>query len=186
MPDARLIADHPLLERLAQRLEHADRELGQLVEEQHAAMRERDLAGADAAAAAADERDGSTRCGAARGTAASVRSAETAVRPGGRVDARDFERVVAVERRQDRRQPAGEHRLADARRADQQQVVTAGRRDRERATRVGEAAHVGEVEGLVGVAASSATRSRIGRIGPRRFALQARVQLAERCARSRT
>ena len=48
------------LERLAQHLEHAPIPFRQLVEEQHAVMRERDLAGARIAAAA-DERDAARR-----------------------------------------------------------------------------------------------------------------------------
>src|SRR5205085_640899 len=52
-----------LLERLAQRVERARRELAELVEKQHTAMRERDLAGPGAAAPAADERGGGCRVG---------------------------------------------------------------------------------------------------------------------------
>ena len=52
------------------------------------------------------------------------------------VDARDLERLLARQRRQDRRQAPGEHRLARARRPAEQQVVAAGGRDR-RAPRSG-------------------------------------------------
>ena len=52
--------DHAGLERLAQHFEHAAIPFGQLVEEQHAVMRERDLAG-PRIAAAADERHGARR-----------------------------------------------------------------------------------------------------------------------------
>ena len=48
----RAIGDPPLLERLAQRLERVAPELRQLVEEEHAVVRERDLAGPDRVAAA--------------------------------------------------------------------------------------------------------------------------------------
>jgi len=47
-----------LFERLAQRVEHGRWELGQLVEEECAMMRERDFARAGARASPADERDG--------------------------------------------------------------------------------------------------------------------------------
>ena len=109
-----------------------------------------------------------------------MRSAGPAVRARGGVDLGDLERFVAVERREDRRQPAGEHRLADAGRADHQQVVRARGRDRERAAARREPAHVGEVEGFVALGRERDLGRGIGRVGPRRLALQARVQLAER------
>ena len=49
-------ANDALFERLSQRIERTRRELAELVEEQHAAMRHRDLAGVWATAAPADER----------------------------------------------------------------------------------------------------------------------------------
>ena len=70
---ARVISDRALLERLPQRLEREPRELGQLVEEQHAAVRERDLA-RPRPAAAADQPRAARSCGAARGTAAACTS----------------------------------------------------------------------------------------------------------------
>ena len=143
-------ADDAFFEWLAQPFEDADRELGQLVEEERSSMRERDLAGPHAGAATADERDARR---------AVVRRAERRARlqrrnrasSRRRVDARHLERGVAFERRHDRRQAAGEHGLADAGRPDEQQVVTAGRRGGKREARVRETAHVGEVERLVGI-----------------------------------
>ena len=61
--------DAALLEGLAQRLEDALGELGQLVQEEHAVMGEADLAGMRHAAAA-DQARARRRCGGARGTAA--------------------------------------------------------------------------------------------------------------------
>ena len=58
-------ANHALFERLAQCFEHAGGELGQLVEEERAPVRERDLARPHSGAAAADERD--ARRGVVRG-----------------------------------------------------------------------------------------------------------------------
>ena len=117
-------------ERLAQRVEHDGRELGQLVEEERAVMRERDLARAGARAPPADERD--RRC-------AVVRRAERAGADetgggrgaGGRVDLGDFQRRVERERREDRREAAREHRLADARRPDVEEMVRSRGRDGE-------------------------------------------------------
>ena len=62
------------------------------------------------------------------------------------VDLRDLERLLERERRQDRRQATGQHRLAGAGRADHQQVVAARRGDLQRALRVGVPAHVAELE----------------------------------------
>ena len=91
----RAIRTDALLERLAQRVERARRELAELVEEQHAAVRERDLAGAGSAAAAADERG--DRCRVVRGAERRARATSARVAsPGDRVDARDLERLVVA------------------------------------------------------------------------------------------
>ena len=123
------------------------------------AVRERDLAGRGAAAAAADERG--RRRGVVR-RAERPRRAQTVPRigmPGGGVDARDLERLVGVERRQDRRQPAGEHRLAGARRPDEQQVVPAGGGDLERAARATASPRTSARS------TGSSSRSRLGALG---------------------
>ena len=136
--------DLALFERLAQRFEHVAAELGQLVEEQHAAVRERDLARAQRSAAAAHARV--RRAVVWRAEHRSVEQARAPERPGRAVDARRFERGVELERRQDSRQPPREQRLAAAGRPDQQQVVRARGGDLERALRALLAVHVGEVE----------------------------------------
>ena len=64
---------------------------------------------------------------------------------GDRVDPRDLERGVGVERRQDPRQAAREHRLPRAGRAAEEDVVPARGRQLERAPGAFLAAHVGEV-----------------------------------------
>src|SRR5262245_55657451 len=51
------------------------------------------------------------------------------------LDHRDFERLARIERWEQAREPAREHRLARARRTDHQHVVAAGGRDLERALR---------------------------------------------------
>ena len=138
--------DHRLaaLERLAERIEHLRRELGQLVEKQDAVVGERGLAGpgADAAADHRRHRGGMVR--------RAERAGATVRRPfvelaGDRGDHRHFEQLARRERRQDRGQPARQHRLAGAGRADHQQVVAAGGGDLERALGGLLALDVGEV-----------------------------------------
>ena len=136
-----------LLERLAQGVERPRRELAELVEEQAAAVRERDLARRRLRAPTPDQR---------RDRRGVVRRAErwdadqAAPAPsGGGVDLRDLERLVGRERGQHRREPAGEHRLADAGRPCEQQVMAASRGCLQRAARPREAAHLAEVERLV-------------------------------------
>ncbi len=136
--------DDAVLERLAQRLEHRARELGQLVEQEHAAVRERHLARARARAAADDSRS--------RG--AVVRRAERRHgderAPGREEPATEWMRVTSSascpgQRRKDPRQAPREHRLARARRAGEQQVVRARSGDLEGAASPLLPADVGEV-----------------------------------------
>ncbi len=136
--------DAAVLEWLAQRLERGALELGQLVQEEHAPVREARLS-RPRPGPAADDR-GHRR--------AVVRRAEGRPRdqrplgrqePGDRVDAGHLELVARLQRRQDRREAAAEHRLPGSRRACQQQVVTSGRRELERAARPFLAAHVRQV-----------------------------------------
>ena len=61
------------------------------------------------------------------------------------VDARDLERLLARERRQERGEAPREHRLAAARRPLQQQVVPTRGRDLQCAQRQLVSAHVGQV-----------------------------------------
>ncbi len=67
------------------------------------------------------------------------------VQPRDAVDPRHLDRLGAGHRRQDRGHPPGEHRLAGAGRALEQQVVAAGGRDLERQQRRGVAADVGQI-----------------------------------------
>ena len=119
------------LERLAQRIEHRPLELGQLVEEQHAEMREADLARPDAQAAADQRRHRRAVVRRAERPAAADLAAAELARD--RRDHRHFERLGRLQRRQDARQAGGEQRLARARRPAHQQIVPAGRGDLERA-----------------------------------------------------
>ncbi len=113
-----------------------------------------------------------------------MRNAGAAVTSGGGVDPGDLERLVVIEGREDRRQSAGQHRLADAGRPDHQQVMRARRRDarargvrcRARARRRGRA-----VRRLRVVRDTSGGGS--GAIGPRRLALQTQRAARRACAR---
>ena len=139
----RMISTLPLLERLPERLERRPRELGELVEEEHAAVGERDLPWARRRAAADEPGGEIVWCGARNGRSAASRAV---AEPGDAVDPRDLDRLLERRRRQDAGEPPREHRLAGSGRPDHQQVVAAGGRDLERAPRVLLPAHVGEVE----------------------------------------
>ena len=68
--------------------------------------------------------------------------------PGDRVDRGDLERRRRLQRRQDRRQPLGQHRLARSGRAEQGQVMPAGRADLRRQPRLRLAEHLRQVQFL--------------------------------------
>src|SRR5262249_12323869 len=117
-------AHDAFLQRLPQRLEHAGVELRDLVEEQRAAMRERDLSRARSRAATAD--DGGDRRGVVRRAERSAPDEATGGRDAtGGMDTGDLDRLLRLEGREDRRKPAGEHRLARARRSRDEEMVTA-------------------------------------------------------------
>ncbi len=124
-----------VLERLAERLECRPPELRQLVEEQHAVVRERHLTRARRIPAAHQSRigHGVVRCAERAALDQTGTRTKTA---GDRVDLRRFERFRRRHGRQNARQPPREHRLARAGRTDQQHVVRPGRRDLQRASRV--------------------------------------------------
>ena len=133
-----------VFERLAQRLDRCARKLGQLVEEEHSAMGKRRLA--------RPRRRSTANQGGRRHRV--VRRAERwytdEARAGmqqssDRVDARDLESRRLGKRRQDTWQSPGEHRLADARRPSEQQVVATRRSDLEHPSRPLLAAYVGKV-----------------------------------------
>ena len=133
-----------VLERLAQRLQRGALELGELVEEENTAMRQARLTGSEVRAAADDGGGGS----------AVVRRAERRPRDerplavhetGDGVDPRHLERGAGLERRQDSRQPAREHRLPRARWPAEEDVVPARCRQLERAPGALLPADVGEV-----------------------------------------
>ncbi len=118
--------DDLVFDGLAQHFQDARAELGQLIQEEHAAVRQRDLAGVRPVAAAHQP-------GVADGV---VRGAEGAVADqrhirrelvGHGVDARHIQGFVDGHARQDARQGARQQGLAGAGRTDHQDVVPAGR-----------------------------------------------------------
>ena len=131
-------------ERLAQRVEHLRLEFRQLVEKQHAVMRERNFARLGAQAAADQRRHRGRMMRRAERPPVGQRAVLDLARDRG--DHRHFEQLGGRQRRQDGRQPRGQHRLAGAGRADHQQVVAAGGGDFERALGALLALDVGEIE----------------------------------------
>ena len=139
---------HPAeLERLAQQFQHRAAELRQLVQEQHALVGERDLARPGMRAAADHRRD--------RGRVVRV-AKRPALGQAAVVEQPRDEAIMLTSRisagssggnRPGRR--ARQHRLAGARRADQQQIVAAGGGDLERALGGLLALDVGQL-GIVG------------------------------------
>jgi len=136
--------DLALLQRLAQRLARGPGELRQLVEEQHAVVGERDLAGSGDLAPAdqAGDRDGVVG-GAER--ADPDEAGAGAEEAGGGEHLGDLERLVLLERRQQAGQAPGQHGLAGAGRAGEEQVVGAGGGDLQGPAGLVLAADVGEV-----------------------------------------
>ena len=123
--------DAAKLERLAQRFEHAAVELRQLVQEQHALVRERHLARARVRAAADH---GGDRSGVVRAAKRPPLGQPAVVQqPGDAGDHAHFQDLGRIQRRQQPGQARRENRLARPRRADQQQVVAAGGGNLERA-----------------------------------------------------
>ena len=107
-------------------------------------MRERNLAGLGAQSAADQRRHAGRMMRRAERPPVGQRALLDLARD--RRDHRDLEQLGRRERRQDRRQPRRQHRLAGAGRADHQQIVSARRRDLERALRALLALDVLQVE----------------------------------------
>jgi hypothetical protein len=140
-------------ERLPQPLERRAAELRQLVEEQHAVVRERDLAGPRLLAAAEQARRAARVVWCTeRALEADVDRCRTCDRRadrescGGVAHREDRTGLVLRRRRQEVGQPARECGLAAARGAHQEQVVASCRSDDEGALGGPQAAQVGELE----------------------------------------
>jgi hypothetical protein len=114
-----------LLQWLTQHFQPAAVMLRQLIEEEHAMMRQADLAGRRRAAAA-------DHAGIADGVMRRAKRTPLEQRligrqpPQGAVDTGRLQALHGSQRRQDGRQPLRQHRLAGARTADHQHNVTAG------------------------------------------------------------
>ena len=131
VPAAREMVTRPSSSRLAHGFQDAALEFGQFVQKQHAVVRQGNFAGRRIGVAAQQP-------GVAGGV---MRGAERTARDQGLArleqadDAVDFgrlQRLLQSQRRQDRGQPFGQHGFPGARRADEQHVVPARRRDFQR------------------------------------------------------
>ena len=164
MQRARAMVTAPFFERLTQHLQHRPLELRQLVQKQHAVVRERDLA-RPRVGAAADEAGVGDRVVRRAERPPRHESAPRVQQPADAVDLGRLQRLVGRERGQDAGHAPGEHRLARARRADHERVVPAGRRHFERALRVLLPPHVREIHRVrrIGVDGGDAD---VGRAAP--------------------
>ena len=174
----------PVLQRLAEGVEHRRRELRQFVHEQNAPMGQRDFSEPGAAAAAADERRRRRRV-----VRRPERPGHSEAAPdrltGRRVDPGDLQRFVGIQRRQDRRQASGQQRLARARPPDHQEVMAAGRRHLQRPPPAGQAPDHGEVGRGIVVAPGRFVTRLLGRHRRRPLALtfEGIAGLEQRCGR---
>ena len=123
--------DLPRLQRLAQRIEHRALEFGQLVEEQDAQMRQADFARSHFQTAARQCRHAGRMV--RRAKRSRPADAPGLQRAGDRLHHRHFQRFFRCEFGQDPGKAAGEQGLARSRRPHHQEVVTARRRDLQRA-----------------------------------------------------
>ena len=149
----------PIFQRLPQHIQGLLAELRQFIQKQHAAMRAGDLARPDLRAAAdqAGLRDRVVR----RAERAQPDQRRVARQHAAdRVDLGDFERLGQAHRRQDRRHRARHQRLARARAARHQHVMSTGGGDLQRALDVFLALDILEIDRV--------DHLRIGRIGPAR------------------
>lgn len=113
--------DVAALEGLAQGLEHALLELGQLVQEQHPVVGQADLAGARRAAAAHQGRRGRGVVRRAQRPEAPQLGPEAALH---RQDGGALQRFVVAHRRQEAGQALGQHRLPSAGWAEEEDLIT--------------------------------------------------------------
>jgi hypothetical protein len=138
--------DLALLQRLPQALEHRPCELRELVEEQHAAVRARDLAGSQRRAAA--EQRLRRRADVRRAQRGTPR--QSPHRAEQRLDLRELERPPRIQVLEQQREATRQHALAGARWALHPERVPTERRERERFARLSLSAHVVEAQRLLG------------------------------------
>ena len=169
--------DAVVLDGLAQHLQRLPLKFRQLIKKEHAVVRQRNLPRhrAGAAAGQARRRDGVVRRAEGAGVHNRVVGRQ---QPRHRIDAGGLDGLLKAELGQDGRQPLGQHALAGAGRADQQQVVPARRRNLQRALGKGLPAHVGHV--LQKVVAPRQQQHRVkGHRGNLPLPLQAGAQLGD-------
>ena len=169
--------DHPLFERLAQRLERGDRELPHLVEEKHAVAGQADLAWAQRPAPPAHQRH--DRRPVVRRAKRRLADEHTIGREtaGGGVHPRHRERLLGREGGQEPRQAFGQHRLARPGRAHHEEVVPPRRRDLEGVAAQALPPHIGQV----GNHWRHGSRARRREGWPRVPGAQETRQLGQRC-----
>ncbi len=138
-----------LFEWLPQALQGFPPELGQLVQEENAAVCEGNLTGCDGAAAADQPGEARRMVGGAKRPPTGEATGPASRR---RQDRCDFDAFVEVHRRKEVDQPLCEHRLARARRPDKQKAVPAGGGDLEREFAFLLAPHVVEAARVAGLA----------------------------------
>ena len=114
-------------QRLPQGIEDLRREFGKLVEKKHAVMGEGNFAGSRADPAAYHGRHGGGVVRGMEGPAVGQLAAQELA--GDRCDHRDVQQFARQKWRKNRGEPLRQHGLARSRRADHQQIVTAGRRN---------------------------------------------------------
>ena len=141
--------DTSFLNRLPQRFEHASLEFCELIEKQHAVVREAYLARPRHFAAANHGWLGDRVMRSAKRPLCDQRGPDRK-RAGDGVHGCALERLVEVERRKNSGKTPRHHRLATARGADEQNVVRTGRGNFQRALRHPLTDHVGEVEMRLG------------------------------------
>jgi hypothetical protein len=133
----------PAFQRFAQGLQRGAGKLGQLVEEQHPAVGQRDLAGPRRRATAHQRHRTGRMVRRAKRPSAEAARIETLC--GQALQCRAGQRLVLGHRRQQAGQAQRQHRLAGARRADEQQAVCAGRGNLQRTLGGGLPLHVAQV-----------------------------------------
>src|ERR1019366_3612844 len=118
-------ANGAIFERLAHDIENIARKFREFIEEENSVMSERNLAGAGNCSAADETRVGNRVMGSAEWAEAD-QSGVCIEHSSNTVNLGSFESLLKSEGWQDGWHALGEHRLAGARRADHQDVVTSG------------------------------------------------------------
>ena len=156
-----------VLKRLAHDFKNIASEFGKLVKEQHAAMRERHLAGHGMRAAAEQPRVGNGVVRRTERTAHHKRLARLQNASNG-VDARNLQCLLGSEGREDGRNAPREHRLARAGRPDHEDVVSARNGHLDCALRAVLSLHVREVIARVAVRGHACGEVRAHRVEGKR------------------